>query len=288
MNLQQIVNQIVEQLQASDSLLRLLLSTSVLIAVVVFARWVLRRFIRRNVNSSDLRRRWLVQLRNGLLLVLLFGLFMIWSNELRTFALSLVAIAVALVIATKELIICISGTLIKGGAHAFHLGDRIQIKEYRGDVIDQNLLTTTILEVGPGKYMQQRSGRMIVIPNSLFATEPVTNESYSKDYVLHTFTVPFKRTDNWQLAQQELLRVSQAYCKDYIADVKRHFDRISYRTGLDTPAVEPRVTLQVEDPEDITLVVRVPTRAEGRNWLEQSILSDVFSANDFSRIIPTT
>lgn len=282
MNLQEIVNNLIAQLQASDSLLRLVISTVVLIAAVVFARWILRRYIRRNIDSSDLRRRWLVQLRNGLLLVLVFGLFMIWSNELRTFALSLVAIAVALVIATKELIICISGTLIKSGSHAFQLGDRIQIKDYRGDVIDQNLLTTTILEVGPGKNMQQRSGRMIVIPNSLFATEPLINESYSKDYVLHTFTVPFKRTDDWRRAQQELLRVSQGYCKDYIADVKRHFDRISYRTGLDTPAVEPRVTLQVEEAEDITLVVRVPTRTEGRNWLEQSILTDVFSENDFS------
>ncbi|AVJ56215.1 hypothetical protein C5610_07750 [Idiomarina sp. OT37-5b] len=283
MNLQQLLNGFVEQLQASDSLLRLTISTIVLVTIVFFARWVLRRYIRRNINSSDLRRRWLVQLRNGLLLVLLFGLFMIWGNELRTFALSLVAIAVALVIATKELIICISGTLIKSGAHAFHLGDRIQIKDYRGDVIDQNLLTTTILEVGPGKNMQQRSGRMVVLPNSLFATEPVINESYSKDYVLHTFTVPFKRTDNWRLAQQELLRVAQEYCRDYMAEVKRHFDRMSYRTGLESPSVEPRVTLQVEDPEDITLVVRIPTRTEGRNWLEQTILSDVFSANDFSR-----
>ena len=68
-----------------------------------------------------------------------------------------------------------------------------------------------------------------------------------------------------------------------MAEVKRHFDRMSYRTGLESPSVEPRVTLQVEDPEDITLVVRIPTRTEGRNWLEQTILSDVFSANDFSR-----
>mgnify|MGYP001215256827 CR=1 FL=1 len=65
----------------------------------------------------------------------------------------MVAIAVALVIATKELILCVSGALIKGGARSFNIGDRIQVKEFRGDVIDQNLLTTTILEVGPGKVL---------------------------------------------------------------------------------------------------------------------------------------
>ncbi|RUO77837.1 mechanosensitive ion channel domain-containing protein [Idiomarina seosinensis] len=282
MNLQELLNALLEELKSSDSLLRLVISTVVLICVVIFARWILRRYIRRNVNSTDLRRRWLVQLRNGLLLVLLLGLVMIWGNELRTFALSLVAIAVALVIATKELIICVSGTLIKSGSNAFQLGDRIQIKEYRGDVIDQNLLTTTILEVGPGKNMQQRSGRMVVIPNSLFAMEPLINESYSKDFVLHTFAIPFLRTDDWQRAQKELLRVAQIYCDEYLSDVKRHFDRISYRTGLDSPAVEPRVTLQFEEAEDITLVVRIPARAESRNWVEQNILNDVFSNNDFS------
>ncbi|WP_241968701.1 mechanosensitive ion channel domain-containing protein [Idiomarina tyrosinivorans] len=281
MNIQEMLNQIVDELKASDSFLHLLGSTLVLFIAILIVRSLLRRYIRNSIQSADLRRRWLIQLRNALVLVLLFGLVMIWGNELRTFALSLVAIAVALVIATKELIICISGSLIKSGARSFNLGDRIQVKDFRGDVIDQNLLTTTLLEVGPGKTINQRSGRMVVVPNSIFVSEPVVNESYSRNFVLHAFTVPFKREENWKLAQQALLSAAQKQCEDYLPLVRKHFDKLSYRTGLESPSVEPRVSIQVPVAGEIHLVVRVPTHEDQRNIIEQAILNDTFSNNIF-------
>jgi len=139
------------ELAASETLLKLLISTALLITVVVVVRALSARYIRRNVASMELRRRWLVHSRNGLLLFMLLGLIIIWGEELRTLALSVVAIAVAFVVATKELILCVTGSILKAGAGSFNIGDRIQVKDFRGDVIDQSLLATTILEVGPGK-----------------------------------------------------------------------------------------------------------------------------------------
>jgi len=99
--------------ELSRSTLRLMASSVVLIAIVSVLRLLLGRFIRKSVNSSELRQRWLVQSRNALLLILLLGLMMIWATELRTFALSVVAIAVAFVVATKELILCLTGSVVK-------------------------------------------------------------------------------------------------------------------------------------------------------------------------------
>ncbi len=194
-----------ERLAISETFMSLIISTFIFILVVIITRAVIARFIRKNISSIELQRRWLVQTRNGLALILLFGLIIIWGSELRTLALSIVAVAVAFVVATKELILCVTGSILKTGAGSFNIGDRIQIKDFRGDVIDQNLLATTILEVGPGKITHQRTGRMTVIPNALFLSEPVINESYTHDYVLHVFTVPFKREDDWQAAQKAFL-----------------------------------------------------------------------------------
>ena len=279
--MQSALNAFIEELKNSESLIRLTISTLLLILVVAVSRFLLRRFIRRNIQSSEMRRRWLIQLRNILLIILILGLVVIWGHELRTFALSMVAIAVALVIATKELILCVSGALIKGGARSFNIGDRIQVKEFRGDVIDQNLLTTTILEVGPGKAMQQRSGRLIVLPNSLFASEAVINESYSQDFVLHTFSVPFLRQHKWRPAQEKLLQLAQKYSEPYIDQAKRHFARLSYRTGLEQPVVEPRVTIQLQCAEELHLIVRLPTKEHDRNQTEQAILAEIFADDDY-------
>jgi small-conductance mechanosensitive channel len=122
----------------SDSMISLITSSVILIVTVLALRALLGRFIRRSVASTELRRKWMVQSRNGLLLLLMLGLVLIWGEELRTLALSIVAIAVAFVVATKELILCVIGTLLKTVSNSFNLGDRIQVKDFRGDVIDQN------------------------------------------------------------------------------------------------------------------------------------------------------
>lgn len=274
---------LVNSIPISGSMSRLLASSLLLVIGVLALRAVLGRFIRKTVNSNELRRRWFVQSRNGLLLLLVLGLIMIWASELRTLALSIVAIAVAFVVATKELIMCVTGSMVKSAGRSFNLGDRIQIKDFRGDVIDQNLLTTTILEVGPGKLTHQRTGRMTVLPNSLFVSEAVINESYTHDWVLHVFVVPFKREENWKKAKAVFLEAAQEHTAPYLDDVRRYMKRMSDNRGLDIPTVEPRVSLQVPAAGEIHLVVRFPVKASERSFAEQAILSDVFSNNDFSK-----
>lgn len=271
-----------EQLAISEELLYLLFETLVLILVVIILRTIVSRFIKKKVHSRELQRRWLVQTRNAFILLLLLGLIFIWGEALRTFALSVVAIAVAFVVATKELIVCVTGSIIKTGAGSFNIGDRIQVKDFRGDVIDQNILATTILEVGPGKLTHQRTGRMTVIPNSLFVSEPVINESYTHDFVLHVFTVPFKREEDWRSAQEEFLKSAKKQCKPYLKEARTHMEQLSQEKGLDVPTADPRVTVQVPTAGEIHLIVRVPVKATQRSFIEQSILSDVFGHNDFS------
>jgi len=256
-------------------------SSFMLLVVVLVLNSLISRFIRRTVDASELRRKWLVQSRNGIILIFILRLILIWGEELRTLALSVVAIAVAFVVATKELILCVTGSLLKAGAGSFNIGDRIQVKDFRGDVIDQTLLATTILEVGPGKLTHQRTGRMAVIPNALFVSEPVINESYTRQYVLHVFTVPFKRTDNWQAAQQALLATTLKHCQPYLENARLYLQRLNYERGLDSSLVDPRVTIQLPSATEIHLVVRFPVRATQRSYIEQLILSEVFT-EDYS------
>lgn len=270
-----------EHLTLLAPLVSLLGSTFILILVTLLLRTLSAQFIKRTVVSSELRRKWLVQSRNAVILIFLLGLILIWGEELRTLALSVVAIAVAFVVATKELILCVTGSMLKTGAGSFDIGDRIQIKDFRGDVIDQTLLATTILEVGPGKFTHQRTGRMTVIPNALFVSEPVINESYTSQYVLHVFTVPFKRTDKWREAQQTLLAVAQRQCEPYLEAAKNYMQRRNDERGLDSSSVAPRVMIQVPLAAEIHLVVRIPVPTSQRSYIEQQILAEVFQ-QDYS------
>ena len=277
------LTQIAENFTLSDTVTGLLVNTAILLVVVLILRTITARLIRHKVKAPELKGRLLANTRNGFLLLILLGLAIIWGDQLRTLALSILAIAVAFVVATKELILCITGSLLKGGSGSFNIGDRIQVKDFRGDVIDQSLLTTTILEVGPGHRVHQRTGHVIVIPNAIFLSEPVINESFSERYDFHVFTVPFMREDNWRAAQEAFLAAANRHCQPYLESVRRHMNRIGERRGLEMPSVDPRVTIQLPEADEIHLVVRIPTKAGQRSYIEQLILSEVFTNNDFSK-----
>jgi small-conductance mechanosensitive channel len=265
-----------------DSALSLVISTAILVVAIVVLRGLAARFIRRNVTTPELRRKWLVNSRNGLLLLLLLGLVLIWGNELRTLALSIVAIAVAFVVATKELILCLTGSLLRSSAGAFNLGDRIQVKDFRGDIIDHNLLTTTIMEVGPGKSMHQRTGRMIIVPNAIFVSEPIVNESFTEKFGFHVMSVPFKREDDWDAARRAFLEAAERHCAPFIEQVRAHMGHVSDLRGLGLPPVEPRVTIHLPSASEVHLVVRLPVPAGQRSTVEQAVLNDVLSGKDYS------
>lgn len=264
-----------EHVELLAPLLRLLISTALLTLAILALRAVSARFIRRKVTVAELRSKWLVQSRNVLVLLFILGLVLIWAQELRTLALSVVAIAVALVVATKELILCVIGSILKSGSSTFDIGDRIQIKDYRGDVIDHNLLTTTLLEVGPGKSSNQRTGRVLTIPNALFVSDAVINETPTSRYMFHVIIVPFKRDHDWQGAQRAMLAAAKRECDSYINEARRDLLRFSNQRGLEAPSIEPRVTIQVPASEEIHLAMRLPVPTSRRMTIEQAILAEV-------------
>lgn len=252
------------------------------VGVLVF-RWVVAGSVRRSKSmSEELRRRWTVQIRNLTLLALLLGLTVIWAEELATIALGAVAVAAALVIATKELIMCVSGTLLEGSAKGFRVGDRIEVNGQRGDVYDQTLLTTTLLEVGPGANTAQYSGRAIMLPNSVFLTHPVINETFTQEYILHTIVVPLKFADDWQKAEAALLDAAQDACADYLDDARKYMGEVTRARDLHPLSVEPRVTLRIPEPSRLDLIVRMPVPVRRRSRIEQMVLRRALPAIQLS------
>lgn len=255
---------------------------TVLSALVLAAALVLRalvvRAVARSVDRPELRRKWIVSIRNGVIVLVGAGLTAIWADALRTLAVSLLALAVALVIATKELLQSILASLMKAVTNPYSLGDRIEIGGYRGDVIDQSLLTTTILEVGPGKAFHMRTGRKITFPNGLLLSTGVVNESYTEHFVVHSFSIPLKLEEDWQRAEQILLEAANEQCRDFLEAARESMRKLEETYGLDGLSVDPRVHVQVSDPGRLNLLVRFPAPVGRQGRIEQAIVRRFLTA----------
>lgn len=251
-----------------------ILATIFLISFFILLRVISNRTIQ-NLKKMPVenKRNLIVNLKNILYLLFFLGLFAVWFSQIQTFALSVVAVAAALVLATKELILNLLGGVQLTVTRPFKIGDRVEIKKIRGDVISYNFLSTTILEVGPGTLFHQYTGRSIEFPNSFLLNSSITNESYTQKFVVHTFTVPIKRDNgNWKKAERILLEAAEVICKEYMEEAKKHMKNIGKVRNLEPPNVTPRVSIHFPNPEVINLVLRIPALAVKKGRIEQEII----------------
>lgn len=253
-------------------LLRNGVATVALMVLLLLLRWVLRqRVLQADIRSPDLRRRWIVQIRSLCAFLFVLGVTIIWASELQAFALSVVAVLVALVLATKELILCLTGSLLKVGAHSFGVGDRIQVGEWRGEVVDQTLLSTRLMEVGPDAHTHQFTGRMITLPNSLFLTTPIANESLSADYLMLNMSFTLKCTEDWAGAEQFLREAAGTLVEPYRQQVEQQIGRTLAREGMIGPTLDPQITLVQPNADEVTLLLRLPAPDHERWVIEQQL-----------------
>jgi len=255
------------------ALLRDAIATLILFLMVLGLRYIAIRFVRQRLPSSDkVQLRWASQIRGFSYAILAFGLFIIWAAELQTLAVSFAVLAMAIVWATRETFACIQGAAYRMSSNAFQVGDRINIAGIRGDVIDPGILGTLVFEVGQG---HQRTGRMISIPNSLFMTEPVLNESLGGEYMLHLMTIPVDRNADLAAIEHKALAAAQEACADFLDDVRRPIASRYRRHGLTPPIVDPRVTYQVVDKNTVNILLRIPTPIRLERQVEQHVLRAV-------------
>ncbi|MFO7856380.1 MAG: mechanosensitive ion channel [Paracoccaceae bacterium] len=220
---------------------------TVLLAVgILLLRWAAIRLIRGQADYvSDERRRWIAVVRNGSLLVLIGIVGVLWLPEARDFALSLAAVALAVVIATKELLLCLTGALLRAISGAFQTSDWIEVGDVSGEVYEQTFLSTTLLEVNPRRY--EYTGRTITLPNSVFLTSRVINHGFRKRFVFHEFVVYAEPLPHAEAVRAHLERRLAEAAAEFEELAARYASVIEKRVGVRLPGTAPRVRLGTTD-----------------------------------------
>ncbi|MFT6071395.1 MAG: small-conductance mechanosensitive channel [Bacteriovoracaceae bacterium] len=184
-------------------------------------------------------------------------LFLLWFAQLQVFFVSIFAIAAAIVLAFKELIMCITGGVLVRSSKTFSVGHRIELQKLRGYVLERNLLTTKVLEIGPESNSQQTTGDVVTIPNSLMLSQAVKNESYFKGYSIKSFHYRVKAAAHIEDLEKILLNRAIEESSSYLDEAKKSISRFCEKEGFIIPSIEPRTKVIVED-DKISVLVKLP------------------------------
>jgi len=198
----------------------------------------------------------------------------LWLPQLQEFALSITAIAVALVIATKELLLCLLGTLLSRTSNAFVIGDWIGVNDRFGEVIEKNLLSTQMQEIEPRGFTY--TGRTVVLPNSLFLGTSVVNQNFLRRYQFHSFSITIE-PDAFPIdAEDQLVARIIALTEPFAETARRYNATLEKRTGIDIPDAKPSVEFSTNDLAKIVTSITVFCPTDRINALEKEMVREFF------------
>ncbi|CCN70159.1 mechanosensitive ion channel family protein [Vibrio nigripulchritudo] len=222
---------------------KLLLSALVILVIVLIRKFIIS-MIRGDVNFlSEDQRKWISRTKNGTFSVIIITLFLLWQSEISEFALSLTAIAVAVVVASKEIILCFTGSIQRASSRSFRIGDWIEVGNLCGEVIEHNLMATVIQEIDLHHGNYNYTGKTATLPNSMFFSIPVKNLNFMKRYVYHSFNIVVGEFRNLYPMFPSLLAKIDDHCEDFIDVAKRYNVVIERHAGVDLPGAEPHISI---------------------------------------------
>jgi small-conductance mechanosensitive channel len=244
--------------------------TALLVGLALLASHLWTRYLARGEIAPEKRRFHLVWARNIIWISTLLVIVTVWASTIAGFALSVAAVAGALLIVSKELVMCVHGYLYMSMAQPYKIGDVIEFNQLHGKVVDIDMFATTLALLDT---TGQRTGKVAEFPNGLLLTHPLVNASSNGAYALHTIRIPIPERAAHDLDGIEaaaLFAADQATA-DWREDAMNHFRRESEANFISLPSGKTKVSWDYSNPEHLVLVVRVACPIEERAKVEQSV-----------------
>ena len=266
------------------------LQTVLLLLMYAALRTLIRRTLLPKIDDIERRYRVNRALRYALTFFLIVMLAQIWFLGRVNLATYLGILSAGLAIALQDPIVNIAGWIFIFTRQPFKVGDRIQLGEDAGDVVDIGMFTFSMLEVGNWVQAEQSTGRIIHIPNGRVFKQPCANYTHGFDYVWHEIPVVVTFESNWKKAHDLLTAIVKQEAEDASATVKRQVHAMAETYRVTFKHLTPIVWLEVVDI-GIKLTVRYLCYARARRSTQdrmwRSILHTFETHQDIDFAYPT-
>ncbi|MBU0676601.1 MAG: mechanosensitive ion channel [Verrucomicrobia bacterium] len=182
-----------------------------------------------------------------LILLIIACLVSFFLEDLKAIATVMGIVGAAIVIALQDLCSSFAGWFVIVTSRKVKVGDRIEIEGHRGDVIDIQMLRTTLLEVNNWLGFDEPTGRVVVVPNSFIFKSHLFNYSHVHPFVWGVIDITVTFETPPQEAYDVLLKCLEAETKDEFESAERGGAEIAKRYGMTRTAYEPKMHSIIAD-----------------------------------------
>lgn len=188
------------------------------------------------------------------LLILIIALF-IYRDKVGNVGIAVGLAGAGIAFALSEVITSFAGWLSIMFTNQVRVGQRVKIGDLKGDIIDIQILKTTIMEVGDWIKGDLYNGRITTLSNSFIFKQPIQNYSADYPFVWDEIEIPLRTQSDFKLAKEVFINVTNEICGKYAAQSKKKWIEMQNKFRIENAQVEPMVTMTFNE-NWITFTIR--------------------------------
>ena len=258
------------------------ISSFIAILVFIVVRRVLVGIISNKIEDSFMRYRWQKTITYVVFFFAVITIGRVWFKGVESIATYFGLLSAGIAIALRDPITNITGWMFILWRSPFTVGDRIEIGENAGDVIDVNFFKFTIMEIGKWIDGESSTGRIIHVPNGKVFTENLANYGKGFKYIWNELPILVTFESDWKKAKEILHGLSTQHTSQVSKAAAKKFQEVSKLFMMHQPNFKPKVYTKIED-SGILLTVRYLCNPRKRRASSQAIWEgalEAFSTED--------
>ncbi len=259
-----------------DILSKILISIFVVIILKII-HLIILKIMWKQIEEPKKRYHWKKTLTYIFVFIGFLILGRVWLKAFQSLATFLGLLTAGLAISLKDIITDIAGWIFIVWRRPFEVGDRIEVGNHAGDVIDIRLFQFSLLEIKNWVDADQSTGRIINIPNSKVLTDVLANYSKGFQYIWNEIPVLITFESNWRKAKMILQQIGNKHAEHLTPHAQQRLKEASRKFMIFYRNLTPTVYTSVKE-SGVMLTIRYLCEPRRRRASEQAIWEDVLVA----------
>ena len=198
----------------------------------------------------------------------------IWITNITGLFAYIGIMSVGLAIALQDLLTNLAGWLFIIIRQPFRVGDRIEIGDSAGDVIDIRLFQFSIIEIGNWVHADQSTGRIIHIPNGWVFKKALANFTVGFHFLWNEIEVMVTFESNWEKAKGILFDIAKKFTAIQSAEAANEIRKAADKYLIHFKHLTPIVWTRV-DESGVTLTIRYLCAPRQRRSTSSNIWEEI-------------
>jgi small-conductance mechanosensitive channel len=281
------MNQWMNEHPISTNIMKYLIWVVCILLVIVF----LRQLIRKKLPDSTIRYKSqkAVEFLGYILLIIITISY--FTGNIKDFALAIGLLTAGITITLQELILSIAGSFYIFFVGVYKPGDRIEINNIKGDVIDIDSIYTTMMEIGEWVSSDNYSGRIVKLSNAFVFKGPVYN--YSKDFpfVWDEFSLPIRYGSDIDLAKSIVIKIASETLSEYVSKSISEWNQVVNKYYIENAQVDPTLAITMTDnwiQFNLRYIVDYKKRRSTKHILNERIGTEILKTDGKVQLASTT